>query len=87
MIGYDTLETDIFDVLFMYGFIGLIFLLSIYMYILCRLRKEKLLLISALLCILHSVFSGHVIFNGMSSLCIMVLFVLAKFNSIFRVKL
>lgn len=87
MIGYDTLETDIFDVLFMYGFIGLIFLLSIYMYILCRLRKEKLLLISALLCILHSVFAGHVIFNGMSSLCIVVLFVLAKFNSIFRVKL
>lgn len=81
MRGYDTLETDVFDVLFMYGIVGLVFLLSIYTYILCRLRKDKVLFLSATLCILHSILAGHVIFNGMSSLCVVVLFVLSRYYS------
>lgn len=80
MSGYDTLETDFFDVLFMYGILGLIFLLGIYTYILFKLRKEKILFLSATFCMSHSILAGHVIFNGMSSLCIVILFVLSKYH-------
>lgn len=75
--GYDTLETDVFDVLFMYGFFGMLLLLLIYSYILFRLRKSRILFTAALLCILHSVLAGHVIFNGMSSFCVVILLILS----------
>lgn len=78
--GYDTLETDVFDALFMYGMFGALFLLGMYIYILVKLIRNWILFLAATLCILHSLLAGHVIFNGMSSLCVVILCVLARCN-------
>lgn len=78
--GFDTLETDVFDVLFMYGVFGALFLLGMYVYILVKLMRNWILFLAAILCIFHSLLAGHVIFNGMSSLCVIILCVLATCN-------
>ncbi|HHQ4776992.1 TPA: hypothetical protein ACSP0C_000698 [Aeromonas veronii] len=75
--GYDTIEADLFDVLFMYGIFCAIFLLCMYIYILIKLNKNWVLFLAAILCVFHSLLAGHVIFNGMSSLCVVILLVFA----------
>ncbi|MFA0109249.1 hypothetical protein BCU49_011810 [Vibrio breoganii] len=77
--GYDTLETDFFDILFMYGIVGLLFIAMIGLYMIFKSRKDIVLFIATLLYILHSIIAGHVIFNGMSSICLVVLFVVVKY--------
>jgi hypothetical protein len=63
---FDTLETDFFDILFIYGIFGI----ALYIYcifIVCwMLRKYKLFGFLFILIASHSLFAGHVIFNGMS---------------------
>jgi hypothetical protein len=69
VVIFDTLETDLFDLFFMYGVLSVIFFLTIIGFILYRLRKFKVLFIGMLLLSLHSIIAGHVLFNGMSSVC------------------
>lgn len=66
---FDTLETDLFDLLFMYGFISILFYLSVIFFTLYYLRNYKILFVGMLLLSLHSIIAGHVLFNGMSSVC------------------
>jgi hypothetical protein len=77
--SYDTLETDLFDVLFMYGFVGLIFFFASSIYISFHLRKYFILLFAFILLFFHSIIAGHVLFNGMSSFPIVLLFLLSVF--------
>ncbi len=69
VLVFDTLETDLFDLLFMYGTTAVVFYLAIIFYTLYVLRQYKLLLLGMLLLSLHSIIAGHVLFNGMSSVC------------------
>lgn len=66
---YDTLETDLFDLLFMYGFISVLFFIFTIFFVLFKLRGHKILFFGMLLLSLHSIIAGHVLFNGMSSVC------------------
>ncbi|WP_351124390.1 O-antigen ligase family protein [Shewanella sp. T24-MNA-CIBAN-0130] len=75
---YDTLETDLFDVLFMYGIVGVSFFLTFLVYIVFSLRKHFIFLLAAVLLFSHSIIAGHVIFNGMSSFAIVVLFIISN---------
>ncbi|ANQ25222.1 O-antigen ligase family protein [Vibrio natriegens] len=77
--SYDTLETDFFDVFFMYGFLGLSTYILFCGCLLFYFRDKPLLLIASLLLILHSWLAGHVLFNGMSSMCFVFLFVSASY--------
>ncbi|HDZ8847585.1 TPA: O-antigen ligase family protein [Aeromonas veronii] len=77
-VGYDTLETDFFDILFMYGFVGVISLMFVYFYVLFKVKRVLILSIAGVLCFSHSLIAGHVIFNGMSSLCVVILLVLSQ---------
>jgi len=73
---FDTLETDLFDILFMYGMIGLIGYLMLLAYgIKLHLRHPHLLLSIGLLS-LHSIIAGHVLFNGMGSTLLIVVIVI-----------
>lgn len=65
-IGFDTLETDPFDILFMYGMFGLSVYVMLCVYGMTLYRGCRYFLLGWLLMVLHSVFAGHVIFNGMS---------------------
>lgn len=64
---FDTLETDLFDLLFMYGLLSVLCFLSIISLVLFHLRKYKILFLGMILLSLHSIIAGHVLFNGMSS--------------------
>lgn len=75
--NFDTLESDLFDLLFMYGAVSvtLIFILSILIVI--KLKNNSILLFGFLLLLLHSLIAGHVIFNGMSSVAFAIFIALA----------
>jgi len=73
IVSYDTLETDPFDILFMYGFFGL-FGYFLLLFIGVRLfRKYPYMLLGFVLLFTHSIFAGHVLFNGMSTTLLVVL--------------
>jgi hypothetical protein len=78
---FDTLETDLFDLFFMYGLISVLFFLSTIGFILFQLRKYKILFLGMLLLSLHSVMAGHVLFNGMSSVCFALFICVANYLS------
>jgi len=82
---FDTLETDFFDLLFMYGLYGLIFYLSCIIYIMYLLRSHLFMLLIFLLLISHSLFLGHVLFNGMSSILLAMFFFMAKYFSLHKI--
>lgn len=73
---YDTLETDFFDVFFIYGLIGIL----IYVFIIIRGLyvgvKHKKWGMTALFFVLviHSLLAGHVVFNGMSMLAFIIVY-------------
>lgn len=78
---FDTLETDLFDLLFMYGAFSVILFLMVISLILFKLRKYKVLFFGMLLLSLHSIIAGHVLFNGMSSVCFALFFCVANYVS------
>lgn len=78
---FDTLETDFFDLLFMYGLLSVISFLGIIGVVLFKLRKYKVLFLGMLLLSLHSIIAGHVLFNGMSSVCFALFICVASFLS------
>ena len=64
------LECELFDIFFMYGFIGILFYIFIILYVInkgFKLKGYKRIFLYAwiVLCV-HSAFAGHVLFNGMS---------------------
>lgn len=67
-VKFDTLETDVFDVFFMYGAIGLLLYLSFFVLVSYRLRRKPFVLAGFLLVYVHSALAGHVLFNGMNAL-------------------
>lgn len=64
---FDTLETDLFDLFFMYGLIAVAVFMFMISIVLFNLRKYKIFFLGMLLLSLHSIIAGHVLFNGMSS--------------------
>lgn len=68
VVKFDTLETDVFDLLFMYGLLASAFFVFVNVFILLKLRKYKIFFFGMLLLTLHSAIAGHVLFNGMSSI-------------------
>jgi hypothetical protein len=76
---YDTLETDLFDVLFMYGLVGVTIFLTLFSYIGYCLRKYFIFILAFTVLFFHSIVAGHVLFNGMSSFPIVVLFLVSSF--------
>ncbi|MFT6586823.1 MAG: hypothetical protein ACJAUY_001750 [Cognaticolwellia sp.] len=78
---FDTLETDLFDLLFMYGAFTVILYLTVISATLFKLRKHKVFFFGMLLLSLHSIIAGHVIFNGMSSVCFALFICVASFLS------
>lgn len=70
---FDTLETDLFDILFMYGMIGVIGYLLLLGYGIKLHLKHPYFLLSIGLLSLHSIIAGHVLFNGMSSTLLIVI--------------
>ncbi|GAW96963.1 MULTISPECIES: O-antigen ligase family protein [Colwellia] len=69
VVHFDTLETDLFDLFFMYGFLSVLYFSTLIIFVLYQLRVYKIFLLGMLLLSLHSVIAGHVLFNGMSSVC------------------
>ncbi len=79
VVKFDTLETDMFDLLFMYGFLGLILYLGFILRTSFLLRKHFSLLCIFFVLFLHSALMGHVLWNGMSSTVMAILFAVATF--------
>lgn len=63
---YDTLESDVFDIFFMYGLAGVVAYCQMFAYGAIMLKKHIYFLLTWGLLFMHSLFAGHVIFNGMS---------------------
>lgn len=78
VLAFDTLETDLFDLFFMYGFLFTLLYFLFFIVGVIGLRKHKLLLCCFTLLYLHSILAGHVLFNGMSSIPLVVLFLMSK---------
>ncbi|ELJ8793790.1 O-antigen ligase family protein [Vibrio cholerae] len=76
-ISYDTLETDLFDVIFMYGLFGCCLYLLFFSFYIYRLVMFLPLLVGFILIFGHSLVAGHVLFNGMSAIVITVYIVLS----------
>ena len=77
-LPYDTLESDLFDVFFSYGLLGVLIYLSIIligMYI--SLSKSQYILFIAWSSVCaYSMIAGHMLFNSMSNISFLVLFIL-----------
>jgi hypothetical protein len=75
---YDTLETDLFDIFFMFGIIFALIYLSIILFFLHKafVYKKYTMVFIFLLVSFHSIMAGHVIFNGMSSIVVVMLMLL-----------
>ncbi|NRF27189.1 O-antigen ligase family protein [Vibrio coralliilyticus] len=75
---FDVLETDLFDLIFMYGLVSACIYLGLSVFICYKLRKHTILFVASLLLLGHSVVAGHVIFNGMSSVCFAIFYALSS---------
>ena len=65
------LECEAFDMFFMYGLLGLLLYISLFIYILKKAMRIKgkytsIFKIAWIVIFFHSAFAGHVLFNGMS---------------------
>jgi len=66
VLQYDTLESDVFDIFFMYGLAGVVAYCLVFRYGAIILKQHIYFLLTWGLLFMHSLFAGHVIFNGMS---------------------
>ncbi|MDO6531109.1 hypothetical protein [Vibrio splendidus] len=78
VVLFDTLEADLFDLIFMYGLVSAIIYLSLSFFILYKLKGKPILIVAFLLLMGHSVIAGHVLFNGMSSICFAIFYALSS---------
>ncbi|WP_146162730.1 O-antigen ligase family protein [Vibrio splendidus] len=74
---YDILETDLFDLMFMYGLFSVFFYLGLSLAICVKLIRYPIFFLAFLLLLGHSIIAGHVIFNGMSSVCFAILYAIS----------
>lgn len=67
---FDTLERDLYDIFFMYGIIGLLFYIFIYIKVVLNLLRKKMYYFMILFTMIfgYSATAGHVVFNSMSGL-------------------
>lgn len=71
-----TLESDFFELFFMYGLVGLGAYLFMFLSLLNKTRNDKSLALILVVWFSHSIFAGHSLFNGMSGLLLPLLAVL-----------
>lgn len=78
VLPYDTLESDLFDIFFSYGLIGIIsYLCIIFFGIYVSLRKSQyILFISWSSLCAYSLIGGHMLFNAMSNIAFLILVLL-----------
>jgi len=76
---FDTLETDIFDVLFMYGIFGVIIYTIVFTRLFYLSLRSSTLTLALVFIGLHSLLAGHVIFNGLSVFAISIIFVVGQY--------
>lgn len=83
IVVYDTLESDLFDIFFIYGFFGLmIYFTLILKPILISIKsKNYSFLIPLLFILLHSIIAGHVIFNGITGALLVILMFFNQTNN------
>jgi hypothetical protein len=83
---YDTLETDLFDIFFMYGIaFALIYLFIIFYFLYKTLEQKKyILFLLFLLMSFHSIMAGHIIFNAMSFIIVILLMPLVLDKTIYE---
>ena len=81
---WDTLETDLFDIFFFYGLTGIVLYVGTILFgLVVALRaRNKILISSWIFLSLHSVFAGHIIFSGFSSLALSLVFVFSKYEAL-----
>lgn len=81
-MSFDTLETDPFDILFMYGVIGLtVYIIIAISFIRQGLKCHNSISLLIILFVGHSVFAGHVLFEGIPMITGVVLYLCAKYHS------
>lgn len=78
VLPYDTLESDLFDIFFSYGLIGIIsYLCIIFFGVYVSLRKSQyILFISWSSLCAYSLIGGHMLFNAMSNIAFLILVLL-----------
>lgn len=69
-MSFDTLETDFFDLFFMYGSIACLAYIILLSVTARRLRSRAQLLLAFLLLAGHSILMGHTLFSGLMSVCL-----------------
>ncbi|MDE5810034.1 MAG: hypothetical protein K2H59_07145, partial [Muribaculaceae bacterium] len=76
---FDTLENEFFDIFFMYGLVGLVIYLGIIFYELYRIYKVSTILsFLFLLFALHSIFAGHILFDGIPIMAGLLIIMMSK---------
>ncbi len=65
--SFDTLESDVFDVFFMYGLLGLTIYLAGLIFSVRAFWRSPWMLLPVALLWGHSFFAGHVVFNGLGA--------------------
>lgn len=79
--SFDTLETDFFDVLFMYGLVGLICYAFCFFFSVRSFLGSPWMLLPIILLWGHSAFAGHVLFNGFGvTLIVLILAIGTRFK-------
>jgi hypothetical protein len=84
LILFDTLESDFFDLFFMYGALSSFVMLVMITVTLSQLKGNYILFLGFLMFSLHSLLFGHVLFNGMVSTCFALYIHTSKFLFIQR---
>ncbi len=81
-IEYKTMENDFFDVFFYFGLIGLFLYLCFIMIGYYKLYKQKniILFFSWSAIVFYSIVAGHVLFNGMSNVALVILFLTVNYH-------
>jgi hypothetical protein len=80
----DYLETDIFDVFFIYGAFGLLSYLILWTVLAFRVASNVWLLLPLGLLLLHSMIAGHVFFNGLFVQLVIALIAASQYLALFK---
>jgi hypothetical protein len=77
ILRFDTLETDFFDMFFMYGFLGIFLYCGFIVYGIFKFRSHFYFILVWLMLASHSILAGHVLLNAMSLSLIAILMAVA----------
>lgn len=82
---FDTLENELFDIFFMYGLIGLTIYVNVIIYFSAYIfKRSRVLGIIFLLFCLHSIFAGHILFDGIPVIAAVLIIQMAKYIKVER---